>query len=461
MSIPGIPQNMVVQSANQEILISWDLVAGATSYVIERSEDNVSFGALAIVSGTPLATSYLDTAVTLGTQYWYRVAAASLPAAPAVGLLTFGGQPVAAESFSVANVTFTAVASGATANQFNIGSTLEATIDNIIAAIIADTSLTTTITPTGSATVLTLTSYLPGAEGNGLQLSSNIANAAATPFSGGAPGIQSSFTNSDSEVPTPSGELCLSQIRLKAMQRADRVNSNFVTKAEWDSYINQSMFELYDLLVTVYEDYFLATPIQFVVNGNQFLYPLPNGSNTFQNALTLETFTPQAFYKLLGVDLALNNATNAYVTLDKFNFIDRNRFLYPNTASTIYGVFNMQYRVMGSNIEFIPTPTSGQTIRLWYIPRLVELLQDTDITAMGISGWIEYVIVRAAYYALTKEESDTNPLVMQLQALTKRIEDSAANRDAGRPDKISDSRSNSGNWGNGFGGGFNGGSGGW
>jgi hypothetical protein len=222
------------------------------------------------------------------------------------------------------------------------------------------------------------------------------------------------------------------------------------------------MFELYDLLVTLYEDYFLAPPIQFTSDGTTFLYPLPNGILTFQSGINNTiSIVGAPFYKLMGVDLALNNTTNGYVTINKFNFTDRNRFVYPNTSSTIYGVFNLQYRVLGSNIEFIPTPSAGQQIRIWYIPRLVELLQDTDTTSMGISGWIEYVIVKAAYYALTKEESDTTSLVMQLAALQKRIEESAANRDAGLPDKISDARSNNGTgWGN-SNGGWNGGVAGW
>lgn len=342
MAIPGIPQNMFVQTGNQKNLISWDLVTGATAYEVQRSLDNVTFTALATVSGSPLATSYLDTAVVVGTEYWYRVASTN-----------------------------------------------------------------------GSGT--------------------------------------SSYTISASAIPTETGEMSLAQIRLAAQQRADRVNSNFVTKSEWNSYINQAMFELYDLLVTTFEDYYVATPIQFTANGNQFLYPLPNGTNTFTNPLTGNTFTPEPYYKLLGVDLALNNASNAYVTVNKFNFTDRNRFVYPNTASTIYGVFNLQYRVMGNNIQFIPTPSSGQALRLWYIPRITQLLQDTDTSTVSISGWIEYVIVKAAFLALTKEESDTTSLVLQLAALQKRIEETAANRDAGMPDKISDARQ--GNWSNGWTGG--------
>lgn len=347
--IPGLPQNFIVQTANQQNLASWDLIPGATSYVIQRSLDNITFTTLATISGSPLGTAYLDTAVTLGVQYWYRV---------------------------------------------------------------------------------------QGVNSSG----------------------SSSFTLSASAIPTPTGEMTLQQIRLQAMQRADRVNSQFLTVPEWNTNINKAMFELYDLLVTVYEDYFIAPPIQFVADGSTYLYLLPNGSNTFLNANTGQTVTPPPYYKLLGVDLALNNATNAYVTVNKFNFIDRNRFVYPNTASTIYGVFNLQYRVMGSNIEFIPTPSAGQAIRLWYIPRMAELLQETDTTDQGISGWIEYVIVRAAKYALDKEESDTTKLDQELNFLKTRIEESAANRDAGQPDTISDTRSNGG-WGQS--GGFNGARGGY
>jgi hypothetical protein len=351
---PGIPQSFNVQTSNQQVLVSWSLSTGATSYIVNRSEDNVTYTVLATVSGMPLATSYLDTAVVLGTQYFYTVQASN----------TFG-------------------TSGATVPQ--------------------------------------------------------------------------------SAVPTPTGEMCLSQIRLAAMQRADRVNSNFVTQSEWRNYINQSMFELYDLLVTTYEDLYVAPPVQFVADGTTFLWPLPNGSNTFQSGINpATTFVPQPFYKLLGVDLALNNATNAYVTINKFNFTDRNRFVYPNTSSTLYGVFNLQYRLLGNNqIEFIPTPTAGQSVRIWYIPRLTELLQDTDTTNIGISGWVEYIIVKAAYYALTKEESDTTSLVMQLAALQKRIEETASNRDAGLPDKISDARSNNGSGYGGSGWGSNGGTAGW
>lgn len=357
---PGVPQQFNVQTGNGQNLVSWAQAPGATSYVVQRSLDNVTFTTVATVSGTPLATSYLDTAVSLGTQYFYQV------------------------------------------NATNVS---------------------------GS----------------------------------------SAYTQAQSAIPTTTGEMTLSQIRLASMQRADRVNSNFVTLPEYTTFINLALFELYDLLVTCYEDYFVTTPIQFTSDGTTFIFNLPDGKTSFLNGLNLQPgYVAPPFYKIYGCDLALQNATNAYVTINKFNFVDRNRFVYPNTSSTIYGVFNLQYRLLGNTpagvqqIMFIPTPSAGQGIRIWYVPRMKQLLQDTDTTIQGISGWIDYVIIRTAKYVLDKEESDTSKLDQELLFLKGRIEETAANRDQGIADKISDTRANNGS---GFGGqsGFswNGAIGGW
>lgn len=336
MAVPGIPINFNVQQGNGQVFLSWDLTAGALSYSVQRSLDGVTYSAY----NSPVTNSYLDTAVTIGTLYYYQVAGVN-------------------------------------------------------------------------------------ASGTG------------------------QYAVPQSSVPTPTSEMSLGEIRLKAQQRADRINSNFVTMPEWNSYINQSMYALYDILITTYEDYFMAPRAQFSSSGGQSIYPLPNGVLSFLNT-SGASFVPAPFYKLLGVDLSLNSSANGFVTMDKYNLIDRNAYLYGNTASVAYGSFNLRYRVIGTNIELTPTPSSGQLIQLLYIPRLPQMLRDNDITTIGFSGWLEYVIVRAAILALTKEESDVSSLVMQLQDIQKRIEESAVNRDAGQPDTISDTRS-TGGWNDGFG----------
>lgn len=253
-------------------------------------------------------------------------------------------------------------------------------------------------------------------------------------------GGTSSYTTAKSAVPTLQGQSSLGELRLRVQQRADMVNSQFVNLPEWNFFINQAYYELYDLLITVYEAYYVAPRLIFSTTGEQ-LYDLPNGQN-YDAA--------PAIYKMFGVDLGLDNSSNAWVTLKKFDFISRNRFVYPQLNSTILGVFNLQYRLVGSSIMFIPAPSAGQYLGLWYFPRLNTLLADTDVMD-GISGWDQYVIIRAAKYALDKEESDTSKLDAELAYLKQRIEDSAQNRDAGQGDKISATRNWNESWGGGVG----------
>lgn len=312
MAAPGIPTNFIVQQGNAQVLLSWDLMAGATSYKVYRSTNGTSFSLLT----SPATNSYLDTAVTVGTQYFYKVSS-----------------------------------------------------DN---------------------------------------------------------GTESSTTSAQSIVPTRSGQMTLGQLRLLSQQKADMVNNPFVTVPEWNTYINQSAFELYDLLTTLYEDYYVTAPVSFATDGSSSQY-------------ALTTVAPD-FYKLVGVDMGLGAQGNAWVTLKKFDFVSRNRYIYPQLGTSVLGLFNPSYRLVGSTIMFIPVPAAGQYMRIWYIPRMTQLLQDTDILD-GVNGWDEYVAVDVAIKALLKEESDAAPLMAVKQQLLDRIEASAMNRDAGMPDTISDTRS--------------------
>ncbi len=241
------------------------------------------------------------------------------------------------------------------------------------------------------------------------------------------------------EIPTVSGQMSLFAIRLASQQMADRVNGNFVSMPEWNKFINLAADELYDLVTTVYEDYQMYQPVYFTTTPSASTYPMPDGQTSFKLA-DGSSVVPPPIYKLAGIDLGLNNAPNGFVTVSRYNFIDRNRYVFPNTASTIYGVFGLQYRFLGNSIRFIPQPSSNQPIGIWYIPRRVQLLQDTDISE-GYNGWIRYVIVRAAKYALDKEETDTSKLDSELLFLKSRIEGAAPNRDEGQADTIADARS--------------------
>ncbi len=261
---------------------------------------------------------------------------------------------------------------------------------------------------------------------------------AATNASGTSP-----YSSIVQMVSCPPSEMSLGELRLRAQQTADRVNSQFVTTSEWNAFIRIAMYELYDLLITSYEDLFASTIAYINTDGTTQNYALPNGvDNYLGGTYGGASGTPAlAFYKLAGMDLGVNTSNNAWVTLLKFDFIERNKYVYPNSTSTIYGVYNMRYRLMGDFVNIIPTPAGNQQIRMWYSPKLPSLLADNDITTLGYSGWLRYPIVRAAKYALDKEEgSDTSKLDQELGFLKLRIEQTSQNRDVGIADTISNTR---------------------
>lgn len=254
----------------------------------------------------------------------------------------------------------------------------------------------------------------------------------------------SNYSSPQGVTPTLTGQNSLGEIRLRAQQRADMVGSNFVSQTEWNYYINASSQELYDLLITVYEDYYIAPRQLLTFNSGSNMYPLPDGQ--------IYSAAP-AFYKLYGVDCGLDGNNQAYITLKKYSFIERNRYVFPQLQTSFLGVFNLQYRVLGNNLSVIPTPTIALQIGIWYFPRLKVLLQDTDVLD-GVSGWTEYVIIDAARKALAKQESDTSVLMNEKMMMRSRIEESASNRDAGQPERISSTRSlgtgAGGDWANGW-----------
>jgi hypothetical protein len=234
--------------------------------------------------------------------------------------------------------------------------------------------------------------------------------------------------------------LTLTQLIQAVRQRADFVTSQFITDQEFTSYINQSYFELYDLLVQVYgNNYYVALPFLIVTDGQNEFFNLPPD-----------------FYKLLGLDLALSNTQDSWVTIRPFNFSDRNRYAVPNFQS-FYGVTNMRYRLNANQLWLTPIPAANQTLRLWYVPELVTLVNPTD-TVDGISGWTEYIIADVCIKALTKEESDPAIFMAQKNALILRIEAAAENRDAGSPPTVADSQWSDYQWPTGSGSGYGSGS---
>ena len=87
MAIPATPSNFNLQTGNGNNFLSWDVDAGATTYIVQRSLDGVTFATIATITGSPLNNFYFDAVYNLisnpggvlpATKYYYQVAAQNI-----------------------------------------------------------------------------------------------------------------------------------------------------------------------------------------------------------------------------------------------------------------------------------------------------------------------------------------------------------------------------------------------
>lgn len=102
----------------------------------------------------------------------------------ASGTVTFTGAPTAAETLAINGVTFTARASGAVANEFNIGASVTETAANLAAAINASVTakIKGIVSATSSAGVVTVAFLSPGEVGLLGTITESLTNATAATF---------------------------------------------------------------------------------------------------------------------------------------------------------------------------------------------------------------------------------------------------------------------------------------
>ena len=231
------------------------------------------------------------------------------------------------------------------------------------------------------------------------------------------------------------GQTTVANMRLECQQRTDRVSSDNISTQEWNSMLSQSYKEFYDIIIQKFgDDYYIAAPQSYLTTGQ--VDPITKA----------QTFPlPADFYKLMRAEVALNpNDPNSWVTLRQFQAIQANLWNYPNVY-TFYGITNLRYRLWGNNLQIVPICSAGQTIRIWYSPRPNQLVNDTDVIDC-ISGFEEYIVVDTCIKALAKTEEDVQIFYAQKQALLKRIEEAAENRNVGEPQQVSDSRTRNFAW---------------
>lgn len=212
-----------------------------------------------------------------------------------------------------------------------------------------------------------------------------------------------------------------SDLITRAQRLADMEDSNYVSSDEWMDYLNEGLSDLHDILVSKAEDYALTSTTINLVSGTD-TYSLPND-----------------FYKLRGLDLQQGGGTR--YTLRPFNFRERNRRQY--SSGLIDPGYVYQYLIQGTDVRFIPVPSSsGEVATLWYVPQVAVLSGSfSSIPSYIPAGYERFVVMHMTARALQKEsDPGADRMLMEREAERRRIESIAANRDSGEPKRMVDVR---------------------
>lgn len=211
-----------------------------------------------------------------------------------------------------------------------------------------------------------------------------------------------------------SDTITLAQLRTKVRERADQVNSLFITDTELNGYIDLSYAAFYDLLIEE-ENYYFGTT-----------------ANIAASAVSNATITlPSTFYRLVGIDDVTDSSRP--LTVRKFNFAERNDF--DEGYVTLSNYSDVFYQLYGSTILLTPPTLAVKPYKLWFIPHRTVLSADGD-TVDSVNGWIEWVIDDAAIKCVIKEEGDIKALLTAKQEVYERITKAKGKRDSVGPSKI-------------------------
>jgi hypothetical protein len=211
----------------------------------------------------------------------------------------------------------------------------------------------------------------------------------------------------------------LSTMRARVRAITDQLESDFVTDAQIDDWINQGVKHVWQLLTTADPDRGTSQATINTTAGTE-LYVLPTD-----------------FMSLRGVDYPISGG-DRFVTMEPYAFKERNQ--YQTRWAPVYRSPS-KYRVLLGNregtdarISFRPDPGTAAIV-LWYVAVPPPLVADAD-RFDGIIGFEDYPVYWACIEVRAKAEEDDSSERMNLAAIEQKIQAEAGRRDRSGQQRI-------------------------
>lgn len=216
----------------------------------------------------------------------------------------------------------------------------------------------------------------------------------------------------------------LADLVQRVRYRTDQENSTFVSDTELEQYIQESYFELYDLIIeSVGPDHFINSHT-FTTTSGDAEYPLVSSEDSNGRPLNI--------YKIVAVGVSIDGSAADYRPIRRFSLNDYWKYAAVDGWNSPESVFyNVSTRIpaageYGGNqyreINFIPKPLGAHSVTILFIPTPIEMSDSgTEIYFLHFTHWDEYIVVDAAAKVLEKEESEAGHLYKRKEELRQRI----------------------------------------
>lgn len=194
----------------------------------------------------------------------------------------------------------------------------------------------------------------------------------------------------------------------------EAVQANF-TDADLNYAINTAQQDVATEMSLVNEQYFVnTTPTVITQIPGQQYYDLPTD---FWKMVRLEDLTTGLQIPFTDID----SQNNFFQTA-----------IPPLVSITFAGFAAM---IVGNKVGFTPIPTATQQAQFWYVPILPDLQSDTSTTQIP-RQFTDLIAMKAAIYAMIKDEDDTTPLERQYAARFNQLVRATRDRQQQNPKKV-------------------------
>lgn len=205
----------------------------------------------------------------------------------------------------------------------------------------------------------------------------------------------------------------LAELRERVRRSADMENQNgVVSDSELNEYINESIRELYDLILDHEGGEIFCKNHPIMPKVGPYAYKLQDD-----------------FYKVTSVHYYINGGYVPGYPASPRDYA----LLAANPPSPELPRYYIRFNpATGDKYIYVFPAVDPDNLALTYIPHCPTL--DFDTAAWdGFNGWEEYAIVSAAIKCLEKQEQDTAAFQLRLDRLKKRIQSHSAYVDTGIP----------------------------